>query len=78
MLQVNFRGSEGYGSAYRQAGEGSYGTLIEDDIDSALDAVLAKYPLDAKRMCAMGTSYGGYSALMSAMNFERVTGLSAV
>lgn len=67
VLQVNFRGSEGYGKSYLQAGEGSLGTLIEDDIDSALDAALAKYPLDAKRMCTMGASYGGYSALMSAI-----------
>ena len=46
---------------------GSFGTLIEDDIDKALEAALAKYPLDAKRVCMMGTSYGGYSALMSAV-----------
>jgi dipeptidyl aminopeptidase/acylaminoacyl peptidase len=67
VLQVNFRGSEGYGNSYRKAGMGGYGTLIEDDIDRALDAALAKYPLDHNRMCTMGTSYGGYSALMSAV-----------
>ena len=82
VLQVNFRGSEGYGKAYQQAGEGSLGTLIEDDIDSALAVALAKYPIDAKRMCTMGTSYGGYSALMSAIRhpdrFRCVVDISGV
>lgn len=82
VLQVNYRGSEGYGRAYREAGKGSYGTLIEDDIDSAVDAALAKYPLDAGRMCAMGTSYGGYSALISAVRhpdrFRCVVSISGV
>lgn len=82
VLQVNFRGSEGYGRAYREAAKGGYGTLIEDDIDSAVDAALASYPLDAGRMCAMGTSYGGYSALMSAVRhpdrFRCVVSISGV
>jgi len=65
VLQINFRGSEGYGTAYRKAGLGNFGSAIEDDVDAAVDAVLSKYPLDANRMCAMGTSYGGYSALQS-------------
>jgi len=82
VLQVNFRGSEGYGRAYREAAKGGYGTLIEDDIDSAVDAALAAYPLDAGRMCAMGTSYGGYSALMSAVRhpdrFRCVVSISGI
>lgn len=67
VLQVNFRGSEGYGTAYRKAGLGNFGAAIEDDVDAAVDAALDRYPLDASRMCAMGTSYGGYSALQSAI-----------
>jgi dipeptidyl aminopeptidase/acylaminoacyl peptidase len=69
VLQVNFRGSEGFGTAFRRAGERSYGSAIEDDIDAALTAALAKYPLDDKRMCAMGASYGGYSAMVSAIRW---------
>lgn len=69
VLQVNFRGSEGFGTAFRKAGERSYGSAIEDDIDAALGAALAKYPLDDKRMCAMGASYGGYSAMVSAIRW---------
>jgi dipeptidyl aminopeptidase/acylaminoacyl peptidase len=69
VLQVNFRGSDGYGRAFADAGKGKFGTLIEDDIDAALAAALAAYPLDSSRMCAMGASYGGYSALVSAVRW---------
>lgn len=65
VLQVNFRGSDGYGKAFREAGHRGYGTLIEDDIDAAIKAALAAYPLDENRMCALGASYGGYSAMVS-------------
>ncbi len=69
VLQVNFRGSDGYGKAFREAGHGNYGRLIEDDIDAALRAALAAYPLDESRMCTLGASYGGYSALVSAIRW---------
>jgi dipeptidyl aminopeptidase/acylaminoacyl peptidase len=69
VLRVNYRGSAGYGRAFREAGQRSYGTLIEDDIDAAIREVLAKYPLDEKRMCAVGSSYGGYSAMVMAVRW---------
>ncbi|WAC64251.1 prolyl oligopeptidase family serine peptidase [Pseudoxanthomonas sp. SL93] len=69
VLQVNFRGSEGYGKAFREAGYRNYGKLIEDDIDAALREALAKYPLDAQRMCVLGASYGGYSALVATVRW---------
>jgi pimeloyl-ACP methyl ester carboxylesterase len=82
VLQVNFRGSDGYGNAFRDAGERSYGTRIEDDIDAVLAVVLAEQPVDATRMCAVGSSYGGYSALMSAIRwperFRCVISLSGI
>ncbi len=69
VLQVNFRGSEGYGKKFMEAGKGSFGTAIEDDIDAALGKALAQYPLDKSRMCVFGTSYGGYSALVSSVRW---------
>ncbi len=69
VLRVNFRGSEGYGRAFREAGHRQHGTAIEDDIDAAIRHVLAAYPVDASRMCAVGTSYGGYSSLVSAIRW---------
>ncbi len=69
VLRVNFRGSEGYGRAFREAGHRNWGTLIEDDIDAAIDEVVARHPVDAGRMCMVGASYGGYSGLVSAMRW---------
>ncbi|RDY68313.1 S9 family peptidase [Lysobacter soli] len=69
VLQVNFRGSDGYGKQFREAGHRNYGRAIEDDIDAALRAALASYPLDESRMCVLGASYGGYSALVSALRW---------
>lgn len=69
VLQVNFRGSEGFGTAFRRAGERNYGSAIEDDIDAALTKALAEHPIDAGRMCALGASYGGYSAMVSAIRW---------
>jgi dipeptidyl aminopeptidase/acylaminoacyl peptidase len=69
VLQVNYRGSEGYGRAFREAGRGQFGTSIEDDIAAAVDAALAAYPLDGQRICAVGSSYGGYSSLISAIRW---------
>lgn len=69
VLQVNFRGSEGYGKEFREAGKGSFGTAIEDDIDASLNNALANYPIDKSRMCIIGMSYGGYSALVSSMRW---------
>lgn len=65
VLRVNFRGSGGYGKAFREAGYGKSGTLIEDDIDAALAGALKHYPVDPARMCTLGFSYGGYSALIA-------------
>lgn len=69
VLQVNFRGSDGFGREFREAGNRNHGTLIEDDIDAVLSRVLASHPVDRDRMCAMGSSYGGYSALVSAIRW---------
>jgi dipeptidyl aminopeptidase/acylaminoacyl peptidase len=67
VLQVNFRGSEHYGRAFREAGYGAYGTGIEDDVDAVLEAALAAHPLRRDRVCSLGTSYGGYSSLIAAV-----------
>ncbi|HEY2344954.1 MAG TPA: prolyl oligopeptidase family serine peptidase [Xanthomonadaceae bacterium] len=82
VLQVNYRGSGGFGRQFREAGERHYGGLIEDDIDAATRAVIKDYPVDASRMCAVGASYGGYSALVSAIRwperFRCVVSISGV
>lgn len=69
VLRVNFRGSDGYGKAFREKGHRNLGTAIEDDIDAAIGAAAAQYPVDTARMCAVGTSYGGYSSMIMAIRW---------
>lgn len=65
VLQVNYRGSGGKGTSFLEAGQRAWGREIEDDIEAALDHVLAAKRVDPERICIFGGSYGGYSALIS-------------
>jgi|GEM_PF-987364 len=65
VLRVNFRGSSGFGKSFMKDGVGEFGRLIEEDITAAVNTVTAKHQF--KHMCAMGASYGGYSAAMLAI-----------
>ncbi len=67
VLQVNFRGSAGYGRSFVEAGYRERAKGIESDIEAAVDAVVEKGLVDSKRMCIGGLSYGGYSAIISAI-----------
>ena len=65
VLQVDFRGSEGYGWRHFQAGWKQWGTAMQDDLADALAWATKAGLSDAGRVCIGGTSYGGYAALMS-------------
>lgn len=67
VLRPNFRGSSGYGRAFIDAGKQQWGKLIEDDIESAVRKVTAQGLVNSEKICIYGSSYGGYSALMSAI-----------
>jgi dipeptidyl aminopeptidase/acylaminoacyl peptidase len=64
VLQVNFRGSTGYGDAHMKAGLKRWGLEMQDDLVDALKEIEAQGIADPKRVCIMGGSYGGYAALM--------------
>lgn len=66
VLQINFRGSGGYGQAFMSAGYLKWGDAMQDDLSDALRWVIAEGHADAGRVCIFGSSYGGYAALMSA------------
>ncbi|WP_421791187.1 alpha/beta hydrolase family protein [Hyphobacterium sp.] len=66
VLQVNFRGSTGFGRSFESAGEGEWGRGMQNDIDDAARWLVAEGLADPSRIAAMGTSYGGYSALLAA------------
>lgn len=67
VLRTNYRGSGGYGKSFEAKGERQWGRMIEDDIEAALDAVVAMDVVDESKVCIFGASYGGYSALISAI-----------
>ena len=64
VLQVNFRGSGGYGHAYMSRGFGEWGGLMQDDVTDATRWAIKTGLADAERVCIMGASYGAYAALM--------------
>lgn len=67
VLQINFRGSGGYGASFEHAGHQKWGTEIQYDIIDATKHVIAEGIVDKDRVCIAGTSFGGYSALQSAI-----------
>ncbi|HET7810201.1 MAG TPA: S9 family peptidase [Steroidobacteraceae bacterium] len=66
VLQVNFRGSTGYGWDWYEAGLQHWGTVMVDDITAATRWAISEGIADPARTCIVGWSYGGYAALMSA------------
>lgn len=67
VLQVNFRGSGGYGSDFVTAGKKAWATTMIADITDATRWTIAQGYADPSRVCIYGASYGGYAALMSAI-----------
>ncbi len=64
VLQINFRGSSGYGSAFLRAGFGTWGREMQDDVTQATRWAIEQGYADGDRVCIYGASYGGYAALM--------------
>jgi pimeloyl-ACP methyl ester carboxylesterase len=62
VLRTNPRGSTGYGAAFAAANKNDMGGADYRDIMAGVDAVLAKYPIDANKLALMGYSYGGEMA----------------
>lgn len=63
VLQLNFRGSDGYGIDFQQAGYRQWGLTMQDDLTDATNWAVKQGYADSKRMCIYGASYGGYAAL---------------
>jgi dienelactone hydrolase len=63
VLQPNFRGSGGYGKAFVDSGKGQIGRAMQDDLDDGMDWLVREGIADPKRVCVMGSSYGGYAAV---------------
>ncbi len=65
-VQVNFRGSTGYGKQFLNAGDREWGRKMHDDLLDAVAWVTAHGHADPDRIGIFGGSYGGYAALVGA------------
>lgn len=66
VLQVNYRGSTGYGAAFEVKGYKKWGTDIQYDIIDGTEYIVKQGIADKSRICITGDTFGGYSALQSA------------
>ena len=66
VLQPQFRGSEGFGSAFVAAGYGQWGRKMQTDVSDGILWLAGQGIVDPKRVCIFGWSYGGYAALAGA------------
>lgn len=64
VLQVNYRGSSGYGKAFMSAAQGEFAGKMHSDLTDAMDALVAQGVVDPKRVAISGASYGGYASLV--------------
>jgi dipeptidyl aminopeptidase/acylaminoacyl peptidase len=63
VLQMNFRGSTGYGKEFLNAGNGQWGDAMQDDITDGVRFLVAQSIADPKKVAIFGGSYGGYATL---------------
>lgn len=63
VLQMNFRGSTGYGRQFWEASFGQWGLTMQDDITDGVQWLTAQGIADPKRIAIYGGSYGGYATL---------------
>ncbi len=66
VLQVNYRGSVGFGKAFLNAGNREWGAKMHDDLLDSVDWAVGQGIADAGKICIYGGSYGGYAALVGA------------
>ena len=65
-IQVNYRGSTGYGKAFVNAGDREWGGRMHDDLVDAIAHITSQGWADPARIAIYGGSYGGYAALVGA------------
>jgi dipeptidyl aminopeptidase/acylaminoacyl peptidase len=72
LLDVNHRGSSGYGRAFRQSLLGQWGVLDVEDIASAINYVVSREYADPNRVFIRGSSAGGYAVLRALTTYPEL------
>ncbi len=65
VIEPEFRGSQGYGFRLFRAGWKEWGHAMQDDLVDAVEWATKQGLIDRDRVCIVGSSYGGYAALMA-------------
>ncbi len=65
-IEINFRGSTGYGRNFSMAGDREWGGRMQDDLVDAVRWAVDEGHADPARLAVCGASYGGYAALVAA------------
>ena len=65
-VQVNFRGSSGYGKEFLNAGDREWGGKMHDDLIDTVNWVVEQGYADPEKIAIYGGSYGGYATLVGA------------
>ena len=63
VMQINFRGSGGYGKRYERIGYKRWGLEMQDDISDGVQWAIDKGIADPDHVCIYGASYGGYATM---------------
>lgn len=74
VADINYRGSSGFGRAYRQRLRGEWGVIDVEDACAAVRALVASGQIDPTRTFIRGSSAGGYSALCALVTESSFTG----
>jgi dipeptidyl aminopeptidase/acylaminoacyl peptidase len=69
VLQLNFRGSGGYGLKFQQLGYRHWSSTMQDDLADGVAWTVKQGYVDPKRVCIYGASYGGYAAFENPIRY---------
>jgi len=73
VLQVNYRGSSGYGATYQKSGlYARFDTVVIDDIADGVQALIKSGEADARRVAVIGGSFGGWATYMSLIKYPEL------
>lgn len=66
VLQINYRGSSGYGREFMEKAIGEFAQKMHDDLIDGVDWAVREGIVDKNKIAIFGASYGGYAALVGA------------
>lgn len=72
VLQINYRGSTGYGKTFYAAGFKQWGLKIQDDIDDGVKWLVDQKIADPSKIGIYGTGFGGYIAMNAAIRSPKL------